>query len=127
MEAYRALERLDPVSAERLHPTDTTRIQRALEVIRSTGKPLDQWHKQKTGGIADKIRLHPLVLLPPREWLYRRCDLRLHQMIEGGARKEVDAKRQYTWFRNQSPPEWPRLEQTLPNDFDAIIDIILRD
>ena len=173
MEAYRALERLDPGSAERLHPTDTTRIQRALEVMRSTGKPLDHWHKHKTGGIADNIDLHPLVLLPPRDWLYQRCDLRLHQMIEGGAREEVEillsrdlpadrpvmraigvpeiaawlageltregaieraqaatrqyAKRQYTWFRNQSPPEWPRLEQTLPNDFDAIIDIILRD
>ena len=91
LEAYRELEKLDPVSAERLHSTDTTRIQRALEVIRSTGKPLDHWHENKTGGIADEIVLHPLVLLSPREWLYQRCDLRLHQMIDAGAAVEVEA------------------------------------
>ena len=37
------------------------------------------------------------------------------------------AKRQYTWFRNQSPSEWPRLEEPLNNDFDEIIETILRD
>lgn len=172
-QAYRALQQSDPVSADRLHPADTTRIQRALEVVRSTGQPLDHWHRNKVGGIADAIRLHPLVLLPPREWLYQRCDLRLHQMIEGGAKEEVEAllsralpanlpvmraigvaeiaewlsgaiprdiaieraqtatrqyaKRQYTWFRNQSPGGWPRSEQPLNNDTEDLIETLLRD
>ena len=172
LEAYQALQKLDPVSAERLNPADTTRIQRALEVVRSTGQPLDHWQKHKIGGIGDDIKLHPLVLLPQREWLYGRCDRRLHQMIEQGAKAEVAAllsrnlpanlpvmraigaaeigawiagdisqevaveqaqiatrryaKRQYTWFRNQSPPAWPRIEGILNNDNDDITETILQ-
>ena len=172
LEAYYALQDLDPVSADRLNSQDTTRIQRALEVIRSTGKPLDHWQKNKVGGMADDIKLHPLVLLPPREWLYERCDRRLHQMIEQGAKEEVEmllsrnlpenlpvmraigvteiaawiagdisrevaveraqiatrryAKRQYTWFRNQSPPAWPRADGIFNNDIDVKIETILQ-
>ncbi len=169
LEAYRALQHLDPVAADRLHAADSTRIQRALEVVRSTGQPLDHWQRHKTGGIADRIKLHPLVMLPPREWLYRRCDARFEEMIERGAKEEVArllarnlpanlpvmraigvaeiaawlagdigrkvaveraqiatrqyAKRQYTWFRNQSPPEWPRNEEPLNNDIRRIFEI----
>ena len=36
------------------------------------------------------------------------------------------AKRQYTWFRNQTPAEWLRLEQVLSNDIERIIEILLR-
>ncbi len=170
LEAYKSLENLDPVSAERLNAADTTRIQRALEVVRSTGEPLDYWQKHKVGGIAGDIKLHPLVLLPPREWLYQRCDLRFHEMIKCGAKEEVEqllardlpadlpvmraigvaeiadwlsgdisrevaveraqiatrryAKRQYTWFRNQSPPEWSRVEDTFYYNSDTIFETI---
>lgn len=172
LEAYHALQDLDPVSSERLNATDTTRIQRALEVIRSTGKPLDHWQKHKVGGIGDQIRLHPLVMLPPRDWLYERCDRRLREMIERGARQEVEqllarnlppnlpvmraigvaeiaawlagdiseeiaieraqaatrqyAKRQYTWFRNQSPPDWPRIEIADNYNIGDVFETILR-
>lgn len=37
LEAYEALKKCDPVSAERLNSADTIRIQRALEVVRSSG------------------------------------------------------------------------------------------
>jgi len=173
LEAYDALRDLDPLSAARLNATDTTRIQRALEVIRSTGKPLDHWQKHKVGGIGEQIRLHPLVMLPPRDWLYERCDRRLHDMIDRGAKIEVEqllarnlppnlpvmraigvaeiaawisgdigkdlaieraqaatrqyAKRQYTWFRNQSPQDWPRIEIVKSINIDVIFETILRD
>ncbi|VAV97861.1 tRNA dimethylallyltransferase [hydrothermal vent metagenome] len=90
-DAYSKLQDEDPVSAKRLNPRDTTRIMRALEVIRSTGKPLDHWHQQRTGGIGIDIRLYPLILMPPREWLYERCDRRFRQMMDQGAREEVEA------------------------------------
>ncbi len=102
MEAYQALESLDPVAADRLNPGDSTRIQRALEVIQSTGKPLDHWQKHKTGGIGENIKLHPLILLPPREWLYQRCDLRLHQMMAEGAAQEVE-----NLLQRDLPPNLP--------------------
>ena len=34
--------------------------------------------------------LHPLVLLPPREWLYTRCDARFDAMMTDGAVAEVE-------------------------------------
>ena len=85
------LAELDAEGAARLKPTDTTRIARALEVLLSTGKPLAEWQKEREGGIAEAIDLKPLILLPPRDWLYRRCDERFAQMIELGAANEVRA------------------------------------
>ena len=88
--AYSALQVEDPVSAARLNAADTTRVARALEVVRSTGKPLGEWHAHKQGGIGGQIRLRPLVLLPPRDWLFDRCDRRFANMLELGARQEVE-------------------------------------
>jgi tRNA dimethylallyltransferase len=90
-DAYAALQTKDPVRAAALNPGDTTRIARALEVVRSTGKPLAYWQEQREGGIADQITLHPAVLLPPREEIYRRCDARFTRMLDEGAIREVEA------------------------------------
>ena len=90
-DAHAALTREDPDTAVRLNPADTTRIARALEVVRSTGHPLGHWHAAHTGGIGDTIALAPLILLPPRAWLRDRCDQRLVQMFERGAIAEVEA------------------------------------
>jgi tRNA dimethylallyltransferase len=80
-EAYAALSREDRTAAARLHPTDTTRIARALEVVRSTGKSLSEWQRLKQGGIGDRVALTPFLLLPPRNWLYARCDRRFEAML----------------------------------------------
>jgi len=157
--AYVALRREDPDSAARLAPADTTRVQRALEVVRSTSRPLAYWHEHRHGGIGRGVALRPLLLLPPRDWLVDRSDRRFVGMLDGGAVGEVErllarrldpdlpvmraigvreiaawlygeltrvemveagrlatrqyAKRQYTWFRNQSPSDWPRVEEPL--------------
>ncbi|GAA0459126.1 tRNA (adenosine(37)-N6)-dimethylallyltransferase MiaA [Microbacterium terregens] len=90
-EAHAALARLDPQAAGRLRASDTTRVARALEVVRSTGRPLAQWQAAREGGIADRIDLVPLILLPDRAWLVERCDRRLEAMFAGGAIGEVAA------------------------------------
>ncbi|PCD03142.1 tRNA (adenosine(37)-N6)-dimethylallyltransferase MiaA [Sphingomonas spermidinifaciens] len=154
-EAHAALTREDPDAARRLAPADTTRVARALEVVRSTGRPLAVWQAAREGGIGDCVALAPLILLPDREWLVARCDARLAKMFDEGGIEEVRvlltrtdvpadapirraigvpevsallageidrdealtrarlatrqyAKRQYTWFRNQPPADWPR-------------------
>ena len=43
---HRELAKLDPLTAERLHPNDLTRIIRALEVLRKTGKPISKLQRQ---------------------------------------------------------------------------------
>ncbi|MET0371488.1 MAG: tRNA (adenosine(37)-N6)-dimethylallyltransferase MiaA [Sphingobium sp.] len=90
-DAHAALAIEDPRAAARLAPADTTRVARALEVVRSTGRPLTEWHQHREGGIADRITLAPLILLPPRDWLIDRCDRRFAQMVDGGAFEEVKA------------------------------------
>ena len=83
------LEGLDPLAAARLNAGDTTRIVRALEVVLSTGRTLGDWQASRAGGIAPDVELRPLLLLPPRDWLYARCDDRFAAMIEHGAVEEV--------------------------------------
>lgn len=90
-EAYAALAQEDPARAAALHPADSTRIARALEVVRSTGRPLADWQADRTGGIGAHVDLRPLILLPDRQWLYERCDRRFAIMMEGGAIGEVQA------------------------------------
>jgi tRNA dimethylallyltransferase len=85
------LESLDTDSAARLKPADTARINRALEVILSTGRTLAEWQKQREGGIAEQVEIRPIILLPPRKWLYARCDERFVHMIDQGAVTEVEA------------------------------------
>lgn len=90
-EAYRALALEDPERAAALAPADAARIARSLEVVRSTGQPLSAWQEQRSGGIGGAITLHPLILLPPRQPLYERCDRRFAAMLELGAIEEVAA------------------------------------
>ncbi|WP_411290852.1 tRNA (adenosine(37)-N6)-dimethylallyltransferase MiaA [Sphingorhabdus sp.] len=163
--AYAALQRLDTTIAATLSPTDISRITRALEVVQSTGCSIAEWRKTKTGGIGAEIDLRPTLLLPPRDWLYHRCDARFAMMMERGAVNEVEAllarnlphdapimraigmpeisayltgtmqydeavmrgqiatrqyaKRQFTWFRNQAPAGWPRMEEEI-NDSNML-------
>ncbi len=85
------LQRLDPAAAARLNASDSARIARALEVVISTGRPLAEWQQDREGGLGDQIALKPLVLLPPRPWLYERCDRRFAAMVDDGAIEEVKA------------------------------------
>lgn len=85
------LQTLDPEAAARLKPADSARINRALEVILSTGRTLGEWQKEREGGIGDVVDLRALILLPPRKWLYARCNDRFAKMIDRGAVTEVEA------------------------------------
>jgi tRNA dimethylallyltransferase len=90
-DAYTALQREDPRRAARLAAADTSRVARALEVVRSTGKTLGEWQREKVGGIAAAVSLYPAILLPDREALFARCDARFSAMLERGAISEVEA------------------------------------
>ena len=91
MHNHASLAKEDPAAADRLRPSDSTRVARALEVVRSTGRPLAEWQKERIGGIAGEVELVPLILLPPRDWLYRRCDERFETMMSGEGVEEVRA------------------------------------
>ncbi len=90
-DAHAALAREDLEAAARLRPTDTTRVARALEVVRSTGRALGYWQKEKQGGIGSEVAVRALILLPPRDWLYARCDARFERMLSDEGVAEVRA------------------------------------
>lgn len=90
-DAHAALAAADPAAAARLNPADRTRVARALEVVRSTDRTLADWQAAQEGGIAGDIALAPFLLLPPRDWLRARCDVRLEAMFDDGAIAEVEA------------------------------------
>jgi tRNA dimethylallyltransferase len=81
------LARLDPATAERLAPNDAQRIQRALEVVRLTGRPLSAWH----GAARPAAPPLPMISLEPRDraWLHTRIAARLRAMLELGLLDEV--------------------------------------
>ena len=86
---YARLHHLDPATASRLHPHDTYRIVRALEVISATGQPLSQFinaHRFKDAPYA----VLKLGLELPREELYRKIELRVELMLEAGWLDEVE-------------------------------------
>ncbi len=84
---HQRLARLDPVAAGRIHPNDPQRIQRALEVIELTGRPLSE---QQQRGPGLPCRLLKLARAPvQRAELHRRIELRFRQMLEQGFEQEV--------------------------------------
>ncbi len=87
--AHSALAREDPAAAARLHANDTARLQRALEVARSTGRTLADWQADRVGGIRGSYSVAVERIDPPIAELYARCDARMEAMIAAGALEEV--------------------------------------
>ncbi len=83
------LARIDPVAAQRIHPNDPQRLQRALEVFELTGKSLTElqqaaWHD------ACPYQLLKIALIPEnRAWLHARLAQRFDQMLTHGVVDEV--------------------------------------
>ncbi len=82
------LSKIDPLSAARIHPSDTQRIQRALEVYQLSNKPLSSF-------IAEQKRQQDtcfvnLILMPEdRSWLHQRIGQRFKSMLNEGFVDEV--------------------------------------
>ena len=77
---HERLEQVDPISAQRLHPNDTVRIIRALEVFEITGRPLSDVQQDPP----KRSPLHAKVLWMDRENLRPRIGQRIDQMLEKG-------------------------------------------
>lgn len=82
------LRRVDAMSAQRIHPNDTQRVQRALEVYRITQRPLSELLSSKGTSDFDFVNL---ALLPSdRAWLHQRIAQRFEQMLSEGFVNEVE-------------------------------------
>jgi tRNA dimethylallyltransferase len=81
----------DPESARTLRPSDRLRIQRALEIVAATGRPLVSFHGERQPGPLAGWPVAKVFLAPERDELRRRIDARFLAMVEQGAVAEVAA------------------------------------
>jgi tRNA dimethylallyltransferase len=86
---HRLLARLDPETAQRLHPRDWSRTCRALEVRLQTGRPVSERRRERPAPPPLAARLRVFALAPPREELYRRINLRTEEHFRAGLVEEV--------------------------------------
>ncbi len=85
---YDRLIHVDPVAASHIHPHDTRRLIRALEVFRATGEPISHQQLQfDEGRSANECRV--FVLRRKREELHARIEGRVEAMIDAGLVDEV--------------------------------------
>ncbi|HRQ65666.1 MAG TPA: tRNA (adenosine(37)-N6)-dimethylallyltransferase MiaA [Xanthomonadaceae bacterium] len=119
---HRRLARLDPGAAGRIRQGDRQRLQRALEVIELSGRPLSE--QQRSQATRPGFRILKLVVDPgPRDGLHRRIEERLTLMLEQGFVEEVRA----LMARGDLHPGLPALRavgyrqawQHLSGDYDA--------
>jgi len=106
---HERLKKVDPVSAERIHPNDPQRIKRALELFDFTGKTLtDFWQEQQQS--SDKAsfpyRRIKIALMPDdRVELRQRIMQRFDQMLKQGFIDEVEG----LFNRGDLQPEMPSI------------------
>jgi tRNA dimethylallyltransferase len=105
----------DPAAAARIAPGDRQRLARAWEVHAATGTPLTDW--QRTGApVLAAGRWRGVVLEPPREVLYARCDARLAAMLEHGALAEVR-----DLLARRLDPDLPAMKAVGVREFGAFV------
>lgn len=86
---HQELSKIDPISAQRINPNDSQRINRALEVFYLTGKTLTELTAQKGEALPYDI-LQFAIAPKQREVLHHRIEQRFHNMIELGFQQEVE-------------------------------------
>ena len=85
---YQELCALDPQGAAALHPQDSSRVTRALEVRMGTGKSILSWQEEHGFG-EQRYRPFYLAIHWKREELYRRIDQRTEEMVKRGLVEET--------------------------------------
>jgi len=102
---HEELREIDPITAARLAPADSQRIQRALEVYHTTGRPLSAWFH--AGPVRDTAIDTRVISLEPsdRHALHERIAARFDQMLAQGLEAEVRA----LYARGDLSPELPSI------------------
>ncbi len=86
---HQRLTKVDPEAALRIRPTDTQRLQRALEVFELTKKPLSQWHREQEKKKLPYNIVSLAVAPQDRAVLHERIALRFKLMLDMGFLEEA--------------------------------------
>ncbi len=85
---YKKLARVDRMAAKKIHPNDTKRIVRALEVYLKTGNPISSLQKQRKG-LGPEYKIEIFGLNCGRQALYKKIEMRVEKMFSLGLIDEV--------------------------------------
>ncbi|OGV98834.1 MAG: tRNA (adenosine(37)-N6)-dimethylallyltransferase MiaA [Nitrospinae bacterium RIFCSPLOWO2_02_FULL_39_110] len=108
---YERLRKIDPSAASKIHPNDRYRIERALEVYYSSGKPISEFHredknrskKQEAKGKRERFKVSYFVLNMDRKLLYKRIEERVDGMISAGLLYETEKILKMGYDKNLKP------------------------
>jgi len=95
---HEKLRKIDPVSAESIHPNNEKRIIRALEFFELNGYPISL-HNERERQRTSPYSFHYFVLTDERDRLYERIDKRVDQMLEDGLVEEVKGLKEMGYHR----------------------------
>lgn len=116
------LAKLDPESAARLKPNDAQRIQRALEVVRLTGRTMAEIYATQERQPFPYKRLTIALMPTDRAWLHERIALRFDMMLAQGLVEETRTLRSKYQLHAELPSMrsvgyrqvWEMLEGEIP-------------
>jgi tRNA dimethylallyltransferase len=86
---HRLLNRFDPTAATRIHPNDTNKMIRALEVYLESRRPITELFRERVTQPLTGFRVFKIGLDPARAELAERIDARCRRMFAGGLLEEV--------------------------------------
>ena len=127
---YEQLKEIDPDAAENIHPNNTVRVVRALEIYKTTGKTLTEQNKLSHTVESDIEPLYIGINYADRENLYNRINLRVDLMLEAGLLEEANE------FFNMNPSQtafnaigYKELKPFIDGDlsFDVCVDNLKRE
>ncbi len=97
------LKTIDPDAAQRIHPNDPQRVQRALEVFEISGKPMTEFfHEAKQNELPFK-KIKFIVAPENRGLLHEKIAIRFKQMVDLGLIDEVEGLYQRSELTEQYP------------------------
>ncbi len=131
---HKKLAEVDPQSAQRIHPNDPQRLQRALEVYLVSGRSISEHHSdeklaKELGNVDLPCKLHFFAIQPEdRSVLHERIAQRFHGMLQQGLVDEVKALHERDNLHDMLPSiksvgyrqVWQYLEGDL--DYDQMVE-----
>ncbi len=102
---HQALTEIDPKSANRIHPNDSQRIARALEIYQLTGKPMSDFFEAQSSKTPPYKTINIIIEPSDRKILHQRIAQRFETMLANGFMDEVE----HLYQRSDLYPDLPSM------------------
>lgn len=113
------VQQIDPVYWAEVDQQNPQRLMHCIEVTRVSGKPYSSFRKNSTLTAAERgFEVEYRMLERPREELYQRINLRVHQMVQAGLLDE--AKRAFQLLQIPLTPRDLNTKELLPNSINTV-------